>query len=68
MEEESLEEEEPIRTNDRRYEKSHIECFNCHKFGHYASKCRYYTNGVEERANFVNNEECEELTLLLALR
>ena len=56
------------RPNEKRYDKSHIEFFNAHKFGHYALKCCYDTNGVEERANFVDKEEGEEKTLLLALK
>ena len=47
------------RPNEKRYDKSHIEFFNAHKFGHYALKCCYDTNGVEERANFVDKEEGE---------
>ena len=54
--------------NERKYDKSHIECYNYHKFGHYASKCHYNTNGVEERASFVDKEKGEEPTLLLALK
>ncbi|RDX69627.1 hypothetical protein CR513_51233, partial [Mucuna pruriens] len=36
------------RTNERRYDKSNVECYNCHKYGHFSWECR--TN-VEEKAN-----------------
>ncbi|RDX77702.1 hypothetical protein CR513_42132, partial [Mucuna pruriens] len=53
------------RTNERRYDKSNVECYNCHKYGHFSWECR--TN-VEEKANLVGDkEEGEEPTLLLAL-
>ena len=42
--------------------------FNCHKFGHNISKCHYDINDVEERANYVDKEEGEEPTLMLALK
>ncbi|CAL0318234.1 unnamed protein product [Lupinus luteus] len=50
----------------RIYEKPKVECFRCHKFGHYASEC--YTKlpnykGKGEQSNFV--EEKEEETLLM---
>ncbi|KHN05994.1 Retrovirus-related Pol polyprotein from transposon TNT 1-94, partial [Glycine soja] len=48
-----------------RYDKSNVECFNCHKYGHYSWECR--TN-VEEKVNLVDDkEEVEESTLLLSL-
>ncbi|PHT83150.1 hypothetical protein T459_11593 [Capsicum annuum] len=47
-----------------KYDKSKIECYNCHKFGHYSWKCR---SNVEEKANLVdNNKEEDESTLLMA--
>ncbi|RDX96471.1 hypothetical protein CR513_20869, partial [Mucuna pruriens] len=50
------------RTNERKYDKSNVEYYNCHKYGH---ECR--TN-VEERVNLVGDkEEDEDPTLLLAL-
>ncbi|XP_027348127.1 uncharacterized protein LOC113859596 [Abrus precatorius] len=53
------------RPYERRYDKSNVEYFNCHKYGHYSWKCR--TN-VEENANFIGEKaEDEEPTLLLAL-
>ncbi|XP_060969925.1 uncharacterized protein LOC133037119 [Cannabis sativa] len=50
-----------------RSDKSHIMCYNCNKYGHYASKCR--SRRVEERANFVKVDKGgEERTLLLAYK
>jgi len=49
-----------------RYDKSKIECYNCHKIGHYSWKCR---SNVEEKVNIVDNDKDEdESTLLLALK
>ncbi|KAJ7976200.1 Retrovirus-related Pol polyprotein from transposon TNT 1-94 [Quillaja saponaria] len=57
-----------VRPNEKRYDKSNVECYNCHKFGHFASKCRN-TNVVEENANLLEyKEEVEEPTLLLAFK
>ena len=49
-----------------RSDKSHIKCYNCNKYGHYASECR--SRRVEERANFVEDKGGEEGTLLLACK
>lgn len=51
----------------QQYDKSNIECFRCHNFGHYCSKC--YTKlpedkEKEEKSNFA--EKKEEETLLMA--
>ncbi|KAH0724773.1 hypothetical protein KY284_000638 [Solanum tuberosum] len=49
-----------------RYDKSKIECYNCHKIGHYSWECR---SNVEETVNLVdNNKDKDESTLLLALK
>jgi len=48
-----------------RYDKSQIKCYNCDKFGHFASECRSTSNKVLERSNFAKEEE-EYSTLLLA--
>ncbi|KAJ7971537.1 Retrovirus-related Pol polyprotein from transposon TNT 1-94 [Quillaja saponaria] len=56
------------RPNEKRYDKSNVECYNCHKFGHFASECRN-TNVIEENANLLEyKEEVEEPTLLLAFK
>ncbi|KAL4181186.1 hypothetical protein AMTRI_Chr12g235940 [Amborella trichopoda] len=54
--------------NHSSYGKSTIQCYNCKKYGHYKSKCRYCSqNDVFEKANFVENKnDEEEPTLLLA--
>ncbi|KAJ7961115.1 Retrovirus-related Pol polyprotein from transposon TNT 1-94 [Quillaja saponaria] len=50
------------------YDKSNVECYNCHKFGHFASECRN-TNVVEENTNLLEyKEEVEEPTLLLEFK
>ncbi|XP_075100751.1 uncharacterized protein LOC142176615 [Nicotiana tabacum] len=52
--------------NRKRYDKSKIECYNCHKFGHYSWECR---SNVEEKANLVDDKKEEnESTLLMALK
>ncbi|KAL4195103.1 hypothetical protein AMTRI_Chr05g62910 [Amborella trichopoda] len=54
--------------NHSRYEKTTIQCYNCKKYVHYSSECRYRSqNDVFEKANFVEkkNDE-EEPTLLLS--
>ena len=53
------------RTNAKRYDKPNVECYNCHKYGHFSGECR--TN-VEEISNLVGDKkEDEEPTLLLSL-
>ena len=57
------------RSNPRtRYDKSLTKCYSCHKFGHYASQCRGSENKLEEKANFVENKNQEDVTLLLAYK
>nr|XP_009777909.1 PREDICTED: uncharacterized protein LOC104227368 [Nicotiana sylvestris] len=52
--------------NGQRYDKSNIECYNCHKFGYYSWKCH---SNVEEKANLVDDKKDEyESTLLMALK
>ncbi|XP_062119204.1 uncharacterized protein LOC133832949 [Humulus lupulus] len=49
-----------------RNDKSHIKCYNCNKFGHYASECR--SRKVEEKVNFIEDKGGEEGALLLAFK
>ncbi|KAH0765344.1 hypothetical protein KY285_001215 [Solanum tuberosum] len=50
----------------RAFDKSKIECYHCHKFGHYHSEFRTrLPNEKEEKSNFVENKE--EETLLIAI-
>ncbi|PRQ55909.1 putative RNA-directed DNA polymerase [Rosa chinensis] len=48
-----------------RFDKSNIECFNCHRYGHYRSECPTFFRGQGERSNYAEIEE-EETTLLRA--
>ncbi|CAH9104999.1 unnamed protein product, partial [Cuscuta europaea] len=48
-----------------RYDKYQVQCYNCQKFGHFASDCRLAKNKVEERTNLAKEEE-ENSTLLMA--
>ncbi|KAL2243658.1 UNVERIFIED_CONTAM: hypothetical protein Sindi_0483800 [Sesamum indicum] len=50
------------RPNQMRYEKSEVECFSCHRLGHYAWECR---NKVEETNNFVESSNVKEMKILL---
>lgn len=50
-------------------DKSHIECYRCHKFGYYRSECRTnLQNQRGERTNFAEEveDEEEEISLLMA--
>lgn len=47
-------------------DKSNIECYRCHKFGHYKNECRTYMhNNKGENSNFAEMEQEEEIALLL---
>ncbi|XP_078444223.1 uncharacterized protein LOC144713503 [Wolffia australiana] len=46
-------------------DKSKIKCYNCQKFGHFASECR--SDKKEEKANLANAEEKGESALLMTL-
>ncbi|PKA46763.1 hypothetical protein AXF42_Ash015657 [Apostasia shenzhenica] len=58
------------RSYNSRYDKSHVECYNCHKQDHFSWECKNITNEVEEKANTIEKkqEREEEPTLLLAQR
>ncbi|KAH0652619.1 hypothetical protein KY289_030297 [Solanum tuberosum] len=46
------------------FDKSKVECYRCHKFGHYQSEC--YTrllNEKDEKSNFVESKETETLLM-----
>ncbi|GJR27088.1 retrovirus-related pol polyprotein from transposon TNT 1-94 [Tanacetum coccineum] len=45
--------------------KPKIQCYNCRKYGHYANKCTS-SRQVEEKANLVEVQDEDELTLLMA--
>ncbi|OMO99220.1 hypothetical protein CCACVL1_03887 [Corchorus capsularis] len=46
--------------------KAHIECFRCHKRGHYKSECRTNLSKGGERSNYIEQEEKEaEISLLM---
>ncbi|PWA98023.1 hypothetical protein CTI12_AA024020 [Artemisia annua] len=45
--------------------KPHIQCYNCRKYGHYANECSS-SRQVEEKANLVEVEDKDKLTLLMS--
>ncbi|GJS95906.1 retrovirus-related pol polyprotein from transposon TNT 1-94 [Tanacetum coccineum] len=45
--------------------KPQIQCYNCRKYGHYANECTS-SRQVEEKANLVEVQDEDELTLLMA--
>ena len=52
-------------TNYKLANKSNIECFKCHRLGHYKSECRTNLSKEQgEKSNFVEIEEEEEVCLL----
>ncbi|GKV49915.1 hypothetical protein SLEP1_g56638 [Rubroshorea leprosula] len=46
-----------------RYDKSHVECYSCHKRGHYSSECSYKEN--DQKAHYVQEEDDSEDHALL---
>ncbi|GMI83839.1 hypothetical protein HRI_002053200 [Hibiscus trionum] len=56
------------RPNEKKHDKSNIECYNCQKFGHFSWECQNESRN-EERANLIEDQQdIEEPTLLLALK
>ncbi|XP_060210562.1 uncharacterized protein LOC132637498 [Lycium barbarum] len=54
------------RSNQGRYDKSNIECYTCHKYGHFPWECK---NNLEEINKFVESKnEDEDNTLLIACK
>lgn len=57
------------KSNQRRYDKTNMKCYNCHELCHYAWERRTTSNNIEEKVNLVNsNQEVEESTLLLMIK
>jgi hypothetical protein len=57
------------RNSKSRYDKSRAKCYNCEKFGHYASECRILSNNkVEEKANYVEETSQKDETSLLTCK
>ncbi|GMJ12182.1 hypothetical protein HRI_004887400 [Hibiscus trionum] len=56
------------RPNEKKHDKSNIECYNCQKFGHFSWECQNESRN-EERVNLIEDQQdIEEPTLLLALK
>ncbi|KAL4366630.1 hypothetical protein GQ457_05G026360 [Hibiscus cannabinus] len=56
------------RKRDQQFDKSKVECFRCHKFGHYRSQCRsnlFKAKEKRDKLNFAEEEEVE--TMLMAI-
>lgn len=56
------------RERDQHFDKSKVECFRCHKFGHYRSECHpRLPNDKEkgEQSNFAEKKEVETLLMVV---
>lgn len=52
--------------NYRPFDMSNVECYRCHRYGHYSYDCETNMNtGIGEKSNYAENDE-EEVSLLLA--
>ncbi|KAH0712402.1 hypothetical protein KY289_008361 [Solanum tuberosum] len=53
--------------NSKSWDKSKVDCYRCHKFGHYKSECRTNLSKLHgEESNFAQTKEEEEVSLLMA--
>ncbi|KAI9176592.1 hypothetical protein LWI28_004728 [Acer negundo] len=46
-------------------DKRNVQCYNCHKYGHYSNECRGIPNEVNESSNFAEKEQVEGESLML---
>ncbi|KAK0589362.1 hypothetical protein LWI29_013222 [Acer saccharum] len=46
-------------------DKRNVQCYNCHKYGHYSNECRGKPNEVNENSNFAEKEQVEGESLML---
>ncbi|KAI9201145.1 hypothetical protein LWI28_018928 [Acer negundo] len=46
-------------------DKRTVQCYNCHKYGHYSNECRGIPNEVNEGSNFAEKEQVEGESLML---
>ncbi|XP_051143940.1 uncharacterized protein LOC127260274 [Andrographis paniculata] len=44
--------------NKGRFDKSHVECYTCHKFGHYSNECKY--KGIDEKAHYAQDYDDQD--------
>ena len=56
------------RDGGRKTDKSHIQCYNCQKYGHYFSYCPEKRKNQESDAKFAKYEEEEEMSLMVTTR
>ncbi|KAL5816417.1 hypothetical protein ACOSQ3_024795 [Xanthoceras sorbifolium] len=46
-------------------DKRNVQCYNCHKYGHYSNECRGNPNEVNESSNFAEKEQVGGESLML---
>ena len=46
-----------LRPYKRRYGNSNVKCYNCQRFGQYASECKNVIDIVEKKANYIEEEK-----------
>lgn len=49
-----------------KHDKSHVHCYSCQKFGHYASECKTPNNKVKDKTNHVEEKAEKNRIVLLA--